>query len=172
MFNQLSRRVLMTAALAALLLAGYRVQAGDCCHRHCCPQCKTCVAIPEIVKEKKHKWDVECKDICVPHIKWWWQPCCEPPRCGRVKTIKVLKKHEYECEHCGYKWEVHSCGSGCGAGGCGDACGNGCCTNGAAAPAPEIDVPAPSPADAPAPPPSAQSHLEFPRPAVYYPANK
>lgn len=73
-----------------------------------CPDCgcKVCVAEPEIVKEKKHCWNVECKDICIPHFKWPWESCCTPPKCGRVKTVKVLKKVEYECEKCGCKWHV------------------------------------------------------------------
>ena len=31
----------------------------------------------------------------------------EVPRCGRVKEVKVLKKKEYECEHCGYEWKIY-----------------------------------------------------------------
>jgi hypothetical protein len=88
-------------------------------HGHCCPQCDAiCVPVPEVQKEKHHCFEVECKTICIPAIKWPWQSCCEPPRCGKVKTVKVLKRVEYECEHCGYKWEVQSACGKCGH--CGD----------------------------------------------------
>ncbi len=85
-----------------------------------CPQCdhKVCVPVPETVKEKKHCWTVECKDICIPHVKWPWQSCCEPPKCGKVRTIKVLKKVEYECESCGYKWDIKTVGCSCEGAGC------------------------------------------------------
>jgi hypothetical protein len=78
--------------------------SGHCCS---CPECgEECCPQPTTIKEKKHCWEVECKNICIPAIKWWWQDCCELPMCGRVRTIKTLKKVEYECEKCGYKWEA------------------------------------------------------------------
>lgn len=85
-----------------------------------CPQCdnKVCVPVPETVKEKKHCWTVECKDICIPHVKWPWQSCCDPPKCGKVRTVKVLKKIEYECESCGYKWDIKTVGCSCQGAGC------------------------------------------------------
>lgn len=85
------------------LKAGGHLRGGACC-----PDCghKICQPEPITTKEKKHCWEIECKDICIPAIKWWWEPCCTPPKCGQVKTIKVLKKVEYECEKCGYKWKV------------------------------------------------------------------
>jgi hypothetical protein len=85
---------------------------------HCCetcPQCdnKVCVPTPETTKVKKYCWEIECKDICIPKFKWPWECCCDAPECGQVKTVKVLKKVEYECEECGYKWEIKSVGCGC-----------------------------------------------------------
>jgi len=107
----------VVSACAALLVvlslcstAVFALGLGGHCN-DCCPDCghKVCQPITETVKEKKHCWDVECKDICIPKAKWPWESCCEP-KCARVKTIKVLKKVEYECEKCGTKWEVIGCG--------------------------------------------------------------
>lgn len=80
----------------------------------CCPKCHHAVCCPEAVteKEKKHCWDVECKEICIPAITFPWQKCDGSPRCGKVITVRVLKKHEYECEKCGTKWNIESCPAG------------------------------------------------------------
>ncbi|MGE0609617.1 MAG: hypothetical protein AB7O62_21175 [Pirellulales bacterium] len=103
-------------ALGIILAAAISTAfAGSHHHGPCCPQCghKYCVAVPEKITEKKHCWNVECKDVCIPRFKWPWECCCTPPKCSRARTVKVLKKHEYECEKCGCRWEVH-CSSGCG----------------------------------------------------------
>lgn len=106
---------LLACAVATAALAGH----GPC---QKCPQCdnKVCVPTPETKKVKKHCWDVECEDICIPAIRWPWQSSCSPPSCGKVKTVKVLKKVEYECEECGYTWDIKTVGCSC-HGGC-DAC--------------------------------------------------
>lgn len=53
-------------------------------------------------------------------------PCKDPgkPTCGRVRCIKVLEKHDYTCDECGYEWEVKCVRSGRGASRCGK---GGCC---------------------------------------------
>lgn len=98
----------LVAAFAIVGLAVTWASADQWAPRGC-PECgcKTCVATPETTKVKKHCWEVECKDICIPRFRWPWESCCEPA-CARVKTVKVLKKKEYECEKCGYKWTVQS----------------------------------------------------------------
>lgn len=47
-------------------------------------------------------------------------------RCGKVKTVRVLKKVDYECKKCGYEWKIYNVG--CGVAGCasGD-CASGDC---------------------------------------------
>jgi hypothetical protein len=107
-------RVLTTCAalLVAISLSSTAAFALGLGHGgDCCPDCgcKVCQPKQEVIKEKKHCWDVQCKDICIPKAKWPWQSCCEPG-CAKVKTIKVLKRVEYECEKCGTKWEVVGCG--------------------------------------------------------------
>jgi len=71
-----------------------------------CTQCEP-VCSPRRVKkeEKKHCWKVLPKYVCIPGYKLPWQSC-GTPRCGRVRCINVLEKHEYKCEKCGYEWEV------------------------------------------------------------------
>jgi hypothetical protein len=93
----------LNCGLTASLLAGGRHRAD------CCPQCDHCICQPTpiTVKVPQHYWEIESKKICIPHVTWPWAPCCQPPKCGRVRTIHVLKKVPYECEKCGYKWEVN-----------------------------------------------------------------
>ena len=89
--------------------------------------CHSCQAVccPRRTKEKvkKHCWNVLCENVCVPAFQWPWERCCKP-KCGRVRGIHVLEKHEYECTKCGYEWSVRRvCSSG--NGGC--ARGGACC---------------------------------------------
>lgn len=146
-----------------------------CGHHRCpaCPKCssKVCFSKVERTKEKNSCFEVECKEICVPAITLpcWTdaipflkkdkschshcgcgnncptKECCPAPRCGYVKVVKVLKKHEYECDSCGYKWEIQApcCESGaCGPGGsnaAGAPCAEG--THLPAAPQQQIEAP-------------------------------
>lgn len=95
--------------LAVALAAAMTASAGGIIQGRHCPHCghhQPCPAVPVTIKEKKHCWQVVCENICIPAIRWPWEDCCTPPRCGKVKTIKVLKKIEYECEKCGYEWQA------------------------------------------------------------------
>lgn len=79
-----------------------------------CPECgKLCYAIPEERTQDKHFYEVECKDNWIPHFHWPWQQCCKS-NCGRVITVNVLKKVEYECIHCGYHWDTNCADAGFG----------------------------------------------------------
>lgn len=104
-FDRHARLLLAVGLLAVVPLAAY---AGHGRRHDRCPDCGHAVCVPSIekVKEKKHCWRIECEQICIPHIRWPWQSCCEPPKCGRVRNVKVLKEVEYECEACGCKWDV------------------------------------------------------------------
>ena len=104
-------------AITALTIAAQAAPAGDCC-----PDCgvKVCKATWEKTKEKKHCYEIECKDICIPKYRLPWQMCCDP-ECGRVRTISVMKKVDYECESCGCQWEVVCVGNDC-CGGCEGGC--------------------------------------------------
>lgn len=89
---------------------------GNNCNR-CSQGCKTCRLYVETLKVKKHCYFFECKDVCIPPVRFPWQKCCDL-KCGKVKTVRVLKKHEWKCDKCGYKWTVEDlCGS-CNSGDC------------------------------------------------------
>ena len=83
----------------------------------CCPKCNL-----EIKKEavKKHFYRVECKTICIPRVTCPWEKpsqksctgscdsgdcqCPVPCKGARIRKVKVMRKYEYECEKCKYKW--------------------------------------------------------------------
>ena len=111
--NRRDTLALLAAFTVSLTGAGSRLLAGQGGLFHCCPDCghKQCCPTPTTVKEKKTVYHCECKDICIPGIKGPFASCCETPSCGRVRTIKVLKKTEIECQKCGYKWDIKSVGS-------------------------------------------------------------
>ncbi|MCA9219890.1 MAG: hypothetical protein KDA71_06150 [Planctomycetales bacterium] len=130
------------------------------CHVQC-PNCRCyCKLTVEKEKEKNYCWNVECKPICVPKVRFPWESCCKP-KCAYVKHVNVLVKEEYECEHCKYKWEPicvpcatcsrGNCNGGCAAGGC----ATGGCAQGIPAmptePAMLPAAPAPAPPATPAP---------------------
>lgn len=93
----------------------------------CETACGKAVCCPKRVTEevKKHYWTVKSEMICIPSFRFQcnWKKrgksndcgdgCCAgenctdcPPKCGRVRRINVLEKHETTCEKCGYEWEV------------------------------------------------------------------
>ena len=91
-----------------------------------CPNCKL-----EIKKEpvKKHFYTVECKTICIPRVTCPWEKPCEricdgtcasdcctcpfPCKGARTRKVKVIRKFEYECEKCKYKWTPTCSGDDC-----------------------------------------------------------
>lgn len=89
------------------------------CDNSCCESqgCKSCRLHVETLKVKKSCFYVECKEICIPPVRFPWQKCCEL-KCGKVKTVRVLKKHDYTCEKCGYKWTVDDLCGACTTGKC------------------------------------------------------
>lgn len=149
--------------LSIIVLVGitHAARGGDCT---CCPSCghKVCRVRFEEQTVDKHCYKVECEDICVPQYRLPWQMCCKP-KCARVKTVKVLKKHDYECKKCGCVWEVFCVGKArCGA--------KGCATENGTSPSKEILIPHPkqhnpksesAPADLPKP--DSASWLRFPQ---------
>lgn len=67
---------------------------------------KYCVAAPEKKTVEIDYWEVDRKEICIPRITFPWQACRGGPKCGRVISVKVLKRKEYEHEIRGYKWMI------------------------------------------------------------------
>ena len=105
---------------------GNNCSSSCCCDVVCCPK--------RVTKEvKKHCWLVEPKYVCIPGFHFPWEryrasdPNCGDgcdcasascaPVCGRVRCVNTLEKHEYQCEKCGYEWNVkcvrpsNQCGS-------------------------------------------------------------
>ena len=111
--------------------------AGCCAENPACPQCH-CEVTAEEGKVKKHCYEVECEQICIPKVRIPWHllgqafsnrskcdtaDCSQKP-CGEVRTIRVLKKKEYECKVCKCKW-TPVCNDGCCDTGCSDAAESG-----------------------------------------------
>jgi len=110
----------LTAAAPARAEHPRARQPGD---QRClaCPKCshKVCVPKAYVGKEEKSCFYVEYKEVCIPAITFPWEErggrshaseCgtrlwCPMPRCGRVKVVKTLRKHEYKCPKCDYKWK-------------------------------------------------------------------
>ena len=92
--------------VTALLITTRAALARNCT---CCPDCnkKVCVATPEETTVDRHCYEVKCKEICIPKFQLPWAKtnCCRP-KCGRVRTIHVLIKVDYECKACGCTWEI------------------------------------------------------------------
>lgn len=143
--------------LIAAVCVGLGTQAalatGPACTTGCLSSCydseKICCPQLETKTIEKSSFEIECKDICIPAVRFPWSKCCEP-RCGRVRTVRVLKKKTIKLEQCGYEWKIQ--------GGCATGCGQcAACTKALAAPSQE---PAPLP---PAPAAEAFAPLEFNR---------
>ncbi len=109
--------VCVVAATATMIFADPAAPADCECGP---PTCKYCKLHVEKEKIKKSCWKVERKQICIPEVRFPWSKlhacrhhgcrgcaeCCEP-RCARVRTVRYLDKHSYECgEECVYSWEV------------------------------------------------------------------
>jgi len=78
------------------------------CAAPCIPLPKTCCVTMEMQKVTKSCWEIEHREVCIPAIRFPWSKCCEP-RCGRVRTVHVLKKKEWECQQPKYVWKPVPC---------------------------------------------------------------
>ncbi|MGN6548084.1 MAG: hypothetical protein ACTHK7_23820 [Aureliella sp.] len=104
---KISRITLALAAAIAPCIGGQQAAAEHLTDRKCqCPEC-TKVCCPEKVtkKEKESCWEVECKEVCIPPVRFPWMKCW-PLSCGRIRVVNVLKKEETEVEKCEVKWKV------------------------------------------------------------------
>jgi len=123
------RSLLPVIVAAAVIATGSMAFAGDTPFdkAHCggrlivrCPNCcHDCVFSADKEKVTKSCYDVECKDICIPRIVFPWQKgrctcgkgdkdgkdaCCLVHNGAKTKSVRVLKKYEYECPECKHKW--------------------------------------------------------------------
>jgi hypothetical protein len=98
-----------------------RSDSGHGCIVRCPNCCHECVFSANKEKVTKSCYDVVCKDICIPRIVFPWQKgccscakggkdgdgkdgCCAIHNGAKTKSVRVLKKYEYECARCKYKW--------------------------------------------------------------------
>ena len=111
---------LLTAITAAV--AGCSV-TDHCEFGHWCDDdpCKVCRTEAELADTTEDCWNVECKDVSIPAVRFPWTRCDEC-RCGRVRTVHVLKSGERELQECEYDWHVQSICPQCGQQG--GACGH------------------------------------------------
>ena len=66
--------------------------ASGCCQQHV-----------EIVKETEYCWEVGNRQVCIPPVCCSWLEWL-PFGKGDVRTVNILKRHEWECEKPVYKW--------------------------------------------------------------------
>ncbi|MCR9116900.1 MAG: hypothetical protein NXI22_08105 [bacterium] len=158
--------IALALAITTTTTSSTTATAFERCHSHC-PHCQeACYASVSVENEKKHCWNIECKTVCIPRVTFPWQQCqkdcCDacpqPAKCGRVRTVRVLVKHEYECPKCKYKWsvpETNCCtDASCSAGGCSVPA---CTAPDAIAPAPAFEYGDPAPL-----PPNIHGAIETP----------
>lgn len=104
-------RVILAVTVTMLAcLTVERAAAEHFSDRKCqCPEC-TKICCPEKVTEKQKEscWEVECKEVCIPPVRFPWMKCW-PLSCGRVRVVNILKKEETEVEKCEIKWKVKDC---------------------------------------------------------------
>lgn len=92
------------ALTLAALLAASPLPAGDVC----CPSCRSegaCVLKVEPATEEETCYDVECKEVCIPPVRFPWESC-RAPKCGRVRVVARLKQDKREEPTCKYEWLV------------------------------------------------------------------
>lgn len=101
-------------------LKHHAIPCEDPCGPPKCKMCgkKVCFQEMEKVKVKKTVFDVECKEVCIPGIRFpslFGKKKCDDctPHCGRVRKVRVLVVKEVEEEVCRCKWNIVDCPQPC-----------------------------------------------------------
>lgn len=72
-----------------------------------CPSCQSCggacVLQVEQVDDEETCYEVECKEICIPAVRFPWESC-RIAKCGRTRIVSKLKEETRETKACEYKW--------------------------------------------------------------------
>jgi len=120
------RQLGLLIAFSAAMFAGRAVVAGEGCGAKC-PSCDyVCEMTVDSSPEKKSCWKIEYKPVCIPKVTFPWQRGCTScgksgkggkgcagcNGCAKIKYVKVLVKHEYECPSCKCKFTPVPCGKG------------------------------------------------------------
>jgi hypothetical protein len=127
-------------ALLSLLLASPAMANDGCgkptgwCDVNCCVS-SVCRPVCKVVPNEKTCYEVVCKQICIPAIRFPWDKCCTP-KCGKVRTVHRLATRTYQCgEKVVWEWNIEA---DCPQAGTYDSCG-------ATKPASAYDTLAPAP---------------------------
>jgi len=70
------------------------------------PDCDFCELKVSKTKEKKKRFEVTQKEVCIPPVRLPWKKCCPPTR-AKVRVVNVLKSKSYEAPGCKYEWKVY-----------------------------------------------------------------
>ena len=126
---------LLAVAIIAPCIAGFDNLGIAGSDNPCCPACgctclqKVCKLVPDVKKETKITWSVECEDVCLQgHSRYCGEKCVPDPQarggvrretvweptCGRIVTRKKLKKHTETVEKPGCKCVVETVCKECG----------------------------------------------------------
>ncbi|MFG0334769.1 MAG: hypothetical protein ACF8TS_15550 [Maioricimonas sp. JB049] len=102
--------LLLAICLTALALSSF-AGAEICddiggCKPHRCDTPMRLVCQPTVTAEPREEecWEVECEYVCIPPVRFPWQPCGTPGGCGKIRRVRKLKKVKYECGT-DYVWE-------------------------------------------------------------------
>jgi hypothetical protein len=90
---------------------GHGSRCARCCHGR-----DVCCATVEEVTEEKSCWNVKCEKVCIPAVRWPWEPGG-----SKLTLFSWLNKHRAKC-HCGSQ---ATCGDQCDC--CVGAATAGCC---------------------------------------------
>jgi len=70
----------------------------------CCQSCGgACALTARQVEEDEACYDVECKEVCIPAVRFPWERC-RTPKCGRVRLVAKLKEDKTKKTTCKYEW--------------------------------------------------------------------
>lgn len=95
-----------TTAAVATALALFSATDASAGHHACCV-CQQKVCHLEIGEEEVdvNCFDVECEDVCIPPVRFWWE-CGPINRCGKVRTVHKLTTESHKKTECTYDWSV------------------------------------------------------------------
>ncbi|VAX40633.1 hypothetical protein MNBD_PLANCTO02-1404 [hydrothermal vent metagenome] len=103
----------LVCSSATVFAADSQCSDGSCAEQPCteCESEKTCLPESVTQKVKKSCYRIEYKEICIPKVRFPWEKYCEP-KCGKVITVKILKKKKYTRKKQATKWNIFSIAKG------------------------------------------------------------
>ncbi len=96
----------LARCVTLLFLATTSAAVAGGCEFGCCTICGgACRLRVEPATEGKTCYEIDCTPVCIPAVRFPWQKCCGPARCGRVRVVAKLKEQTRETPTCKYIWE-------------------------------------------------------------------